>query len=83
MPVSTKRLAYSYVKGHNPQIREVNVRLEELCGEKDWCTFVNIAPLLSDADGELRTELTKDGIHLCPEAYVIWADHLKKLKYLR
>lgn len=83
LPVSTKRLAYPYVKGHNPQIKKVNARLAQLCEEKDWCTFVNLAPLFSDADGELRAEMTKDGIHLYPEAYAIWADHLKKLKYLK
>lgn len=83
LPVSTKRLAYDYIKGHNPQIQKVNGRLEELCGQKGWCTFINVAPLLSDSDGELRTELTKDGIHLYPEGYVIWADYIKKLKYLR
>lgn len=45
--------------------------------------LVDIAPLLSDEKGELRKELTKDGIHLQPAGYVIWSDYLKKLKYLR
>lgn len=83
LPISTKRLAYDYIKGHNPKIRQINVRLEELCAGKAWCTFVNVAPLLSDADGELRRELTKDGIHLYPEAYVIWTNYIKQLKYLK
>ena len=47
------------------------------------CTFVDLAPLLSDADGELRIDLTKDGIHLHPAGYVIWTDYLKKQKYLK
>lgn len=83
LPVSTKRVAYAYIKGHNPKIAELNVRLEELCKGRDRCTFVNIAPLLSDSDGELRKELTKDGIHIHPEAYVIWTNRIKKLKYLK
>lgn len=83
LPVSTKRLAYAYIKGHNPVIVRLNERLAELCAEREHCTFVNIAPLLADADGELRTELTKDGIHLYPEAYVIWTDYIKKHKYLK
>ena len=46
-------------------------------------TFVDLVPLLSDADGELRIDLTKDGIHLHPVGYVIWTDYLKKQKYLK
>ena len=85
LPISTKRLAYDYIKGHNPKVAQINVRLAELCAEKagGGCTFVDVASLLSDADGELRTDLTKDGTHLHPAAYRIWADHLKKLKYLK
>lgn len=83
LPVSTKRMAYDYMKGHNPKIRQINVQLAELCAQKPWCTFVDIAPLLSDADGELRSDLTKDGIHLHPEGYIVWANHIKKLKYLK
>ena len=61
----------------------VNTRLVQLCDAKPWCTFVDLAPLLSDADGELRIDLTKDGIHLHPAGYVIWTDYLKKQKYLK
>lgn len=83
LPVSTKRLAYDYVKGHNPKVAEINARLAALCSEKTGCTFIDVAPLLSDADGELRTDLTKDGIHLQPAGYVVWTDRIKKLKYLK
>ena len=83
LPVNTRRLAYPGLKGHNPQVRTLNARLVQLCDAKPWCTFVDLAPLLSDADGELRIDLTKDGIHLHPAGYVIWIDYLKKQKYLK
>ena len=83
LPVNTRRLAYPGLKGHNPQVRTLNARLVQLCDAKPWCTFVDLAPLLSDADGELRIDLTKDGIHLHPAGYVIWTDYLKKQKYLK
>ena len=83
LPVNTRRLAYPGLKGHNPQVRALNARLVRLCDAKPWCTFVDLAPLLSDADGELRIDLTKDGIHLHPAGYVIWTDYLKKQKYLK
>ena len=83
LPVNTRRLAYPGLKGHNPQVRTLNARLVQLCDAKPWCTFVDLVPLLSDADGELRIDLTKDGIHLHPVGYVIWTDYLKKQKYLK
>ena len=83
LPGNTRRLAYPGLKGHNPQVRALNARLVRLCDAKPWCTFVDLAPLLSDADGELRIDLTKDGIHLHPAGYVIWTDYLKKQKYLK
>ena len=83
LPVNTRRLAYPGLKGHNPQVRTLNARLVQLCDAKPWCTFVDLVPLLSDADGELRIDLTKDGIHLHPAGYVIWTDYLKKQKYLK
>ena len=83
LPVNTRRLAYPGLKGHNPQVRALNARLVQLRDGKPWCTFVDLAPLLSDADGELRIDLTKDGIHLHPAGYVIWTDYLKKQKYLK
>ena len=67
LPVNTRRLAYPGLKGHNPQVRTLNARLVQLCDAKPWCTFVDLVPLLSDADGELRIDLTKDGIHLHPD----------------
>ena len=76
LPVNTRRLAY-------PELKGLNARLVQLCDAKPWCTFVDLAPLLSDADGELCIDLTKDGIHLHPAGYVIWTDYLKKQKYLK
>ena len=83
LPVSTKRLAYPYMTGHNAKVAQINPQLAALCAERAWCTFVDIAPLLSDADGELRPDLTKDGIHLHPAGYLIWTERLKQLKYLK
>lgn len=83
LPVSTKRLAYPYMTGHNAKVAQINPQLAALCAERAWCTFVDIAPLLSDADGELRPDLTKDGIHLHPAGYLIWTERLKRLKYLK
>jgi ornithine cyclodeaminase/alanine dehydrogenase-like protein (mu-crystallin family) len=34
--------------------------------------------LFADKNGRLKDEYTYEGLHLKPEAYVIWVDYLKK-----
>lgn len=75
-------LAYPYAKGKQAQTRALNERLKAFCDE-GLATWVDLTPLLHNEKGELREELTKDGIHLHAEAYVMWVDHLKEMKYLR
>lgn len=75
-------LAYSYIKNKQEQVRELNRRYKALCDE-GLAIWVDVASLLENEQGEVREELTKDGVHLHPQAYRIWIDHLKKMKYLR
>ncbi len=75
-------LAYAYIKNKQSQMRELNTRLKGFCDE-GLATWVDLTQILHDEKGELREELTKDGIHLHPEAYVMWVEYLKKMKYLR
>lgn len=83
LPVNDARLAYPAIKGKNPQVKELNARLEALCAQTPWATYVDLWPLFSDGEGQLRLELTKDGIHLHPAAYQMWVKHLKKQKLLK
>lgn len=83
LPVNDACLAYDAIKGANPNVSQLNTRLKALCEEKSWCTYVDIASQLSDSNGSLRQDLTKDGIHLHSAGYVIWSDYLKKCKYLK
>ncbi|MBV8390532.1 MAG: sialate O-acetylesterase [Mucilaginibacter sp.] len=45
-------------------------------------TFIDIFHLFVDANGRLDSRYTFEGLHLKPEAYVVWADYLKKQGYL-
>jgi len=45
-------------------------------------TFVNIFPLFLNTHGRLESKYTYEGLHLKPEAYVVWAAYLKKQRYL-
>ena len=75
-------LAYAYIKNKQHLMVELNDKLKAMCDE-GLATWVDLRPLLHNEKGELKEELTKDGIHLHPEAYVMWVDHLKKMNYLR
>jgi lysophospholipase L1-like esterase len=45
-------------------------------------TVIDLYPNFTDQDKHLRAELTKDGLHLIPAGYQVWADFLKKTGYL-
>ncbi len=81
LPVNDTSLTYNELKGKNPTIVQLNSQLKKLCEEKN-IPYIDIASLLSDEKGQLKANLTKDGIHLQPEAYIIWTDYLKKMNYL-
>lgn len=82
LPVNDSRLAYASIKGKNPQVTELNERLKGVCAEHG-ATYVDVASQLRDKNGDLQLALTKDGIHLHPEAYVIWVKYLNKNKLLK
>ncbi|RLJ74916.1 GDSL-type esterase/lipase family protein [Pedobacter alluvionis] len=45
-------------------------------------TVIDLYPSFTDKDKHLKAELTKDGLHLIPAGYQVWADFLKKSGYL-
>ncbi|NII82826.1 MULTISPECIES: GDSL-type esterase/lipase family protein [unclassified Pedobacter] len=45
-------------------------------------TVIDLYPNFTDQDKHLKAELTKDGLHLIPAGYQVWADLLKKSGYL-
>jgi lysophospholipase L1-like esterase len=45
-------------------------------------TFVDIFHLFVDSEGRLKSQYSYEGLHLKPDAYVIWVDYLKKQGYL-
>lgn len=45
-------------------------------------TFINIYPLFLNKEGHLDSQYTIEGLHLKPEAYMVWARFLKDKGYL-
>mgnify|MGYP003822693705 FL=1 len=58
----------------NSEIRKLNAKNVKV---------IDLYPLFLDKENHLKAELTKDGLHLLPEGYKVWADFLNKEKYLR
>ena len=55
----------------NARIREINRQLAIIAHQED-ATFVNLHVYFTDAQGDLRTHLTTDGLHLNTSGYAVW-----------
>lgn len=63
-------------KAHNnPNILVRNAALEKFA-KNQKAYFLDAGPVLSDENGNLRPEMTSDGIHLKPEYMKIWREYL-------
>lgn len=64
-------------------VLNTNKLLAEACKNRGL-TFVNIHDLFTDKHGNLKAELTADGLHLKPdgEGYQTWVAYLRSKKYL-
>ena len=74
-----KNFPQHYDKGEH--IPRVNAMLKANAASMGY-TYINLQPLFVDAQNRLDTKYTYEGLHLKPEAYVVWVDYLKKMKYL-
>jgi lysophospholipase L1-like esterase len=55
----------------NRAIHELNHRLRDLAGQFERVAFVDVFDALTDANGDLRKDLTTDGLHLNIDGYLI------------
>lgn len=81
LPVTESVLASIYDNIRNKRIIALNVLLKDL-SVKYNLPYVDLFNVFKDENGQLIRSLTTDGLHLQPEAYVLWATYLKKQKYL-
>lgn len=81
LPINKKMLPASYEKLSNANILEFNLKLKSFC-EVQGLNYINLHEVFEGADGELKKELSIDGLHLKSAAYILWAGYLKKLNVL-
>jgi lysophospholipase L1-like esterase len=62
---------------HNDNVNDFNNRLEKLAKEFDY-DYIDLHSLMTDDKGELKQELTADGLHINADGYKIWRAQIEK-----
>ncbi|RCJ16077.1 G-D-S-L family lipolytic protein [Nostoc sp. ATCC 43529] len=60
----------------NNRIRRLNDRLQRISAKKG-VKFLDLYPLFTNTQGNLRQEFTTDGLHLNREGYIVWRSALQ------
>lgn len=64
------------LKISNRRIRDLNQELKFIAQE-EGAYFLNLHFLFTDAEGNLKPELSTDGLHLNQQGYLVWSSALK------
>jgi len=62
----------------NSNIQEINQQLKEIA-QMEGAVYLELYPLFADTDGNLKTELSTDGLHLNQQGYQVWSYALQVL----
>jgi lysophospholipase L1-like esterase len=62
---------------HNAPVLDFNQRLQKLAADFG-CDFIDLHKLMTDDKGELKSEFTRDGLHLTEPAYKVWREEILK-----
>lgn len=81
LPVNEAMLPATYAQVKNSKINDLNQKLEALCKEMG-VFYINLHPAFADDKGNMKKELSLDGLHLRHASYVYWAEELKRLKVI-
>jgi lysophospholipase L1-like esterase len=61
----------------NASVRDFNERLKKLAKEFG-CSLIDLHALMRDENGLLKSDFTRDGLHLTEPAYLIWREQILK-----
>ncbi|MEH1806706.1 SGNH/GDSL hydrolase family protein [Nostoc sp.] len=64
----------------NSRIRHLNIQLTVIA-KQEGANYLNIYSWFTDMEGNLRPELTTDGLHLSQEGYDVWRTALQQIEY--
>lgn len=81
LPINEEMTTAAYTKGRSKMVPVLNEKIKQLAKEEK-IIYIDIVPLFSDENGNLKKEITMDGVHLKASAYITWVNYLKEQKYL-
>ncbi|WP_210356245.1 GDSL-type esterase/lipase family protein [Sphingobacterium tabacisoli] len=82
LPILPEKLIESFKAVNNADIAILNDGLKRIASAHKHVEFVDLHPIVADRNGNLRAEITPDGIHLEVAAYVEVVNYLRKVKAL-
>lgn len=81
LPINEEMTTAAYTKGRSKMVPVLNEKIKQLAKEEK-VPYIDIVPLFADEQGNLKREVTMDGVHLKASAYIDWVNYLKEHKYL-
>ena len=66
----------------NSRIQQLNEKLKAIASEEGM-EYLDLSPLFSNQQGNLRPELTTDGLHLSRQGYLVWQSALMLFERLK
>ncbi|QPH39979.1 GDSL-type esterase/lipase family protein [Pedobacter endophyticus] len=81
LPVNSSFEKFKNHYGKDEHILWLNDQIRKFTAKN--VTVIDLYPVFLDQSNHLKAELTKDGLHLIPSGYQVWADFLKKSGYLK
>ena len=81
LPMNDEILKTANLKNKGHLIIELNEKIKAIAVKRKL-TYINLHEVFNNGKDQLKSELTADGIHIKPEAYVLWVNYLKEKKYL-
>ena len=82
LPINESKLIEAFKQVKNADLQHINSELRKISQSYKQVTFVDLHPVLADDNGQLKADLTPDGIHLEVAAYVPYIQYLRSKKYL-
>ncbi|MBD2253505.1 SGNH/GDSL hydrolase family protein [Nostoc parmelioides] len=64
----------------NSRIREINTKLAQIA-KKEKVNYLDIHSWFADGDGNLRSDLTTDGLHLSADGYDVWRFAIQQVEF--
>lgn len=82
LPVNNTKLNKDYKAIDNADVKALNQALQRISENNKNVRFVDLRPLLTDEKGELKEQITPDGVHIDLVHYIDIVDYLKTIKAL-